>query len=228
MLLKLENIHAGYKGRNILNGLSLDIHSNEIVCIIGQNGAGKSTILKVISGLLDIKTGKIEYNNQNIKNLGLQKRISLGISYFLQGGEVFRNLNVNENLEMGGASLSRNLLRKRIEESFDFFPVLGKNRKKRAGLLSGGEKQMLALAMVILQRPNLLLLDEPSAGLSPGLVNVIMEKILEINQTFESAILLVEQNLNAALEISKRGYIVKNGQVTYEGIPKSIRKILDK
>lgn len=226
MLLNLENIHAGYNGREILNGLYLNVKPSEITCIIGPNGAGKSTVLKTISGLLYPKKGDIIFNSKNITVMESHKRVSLGIGYFLQGGEVFRDMSVYENLEVGGASLKKSVLKERFEETLSIFPALKDKLKKRAGLLSGGEKQMLALGMIMLNRPKLILLDEPSAGLAPGLIKVVMEKIVEVNKLYGIAILLVEQKIDVALKISDRAYLLQNGRVKAEGTPENIKGII--
>ena len=228
MLLELKNIHAGYNGREILRGLPLNINAGEIVCIIGPNGAGKSTVLKVISGFLYPKKGDIIFKNKEITSMVSYKRMALGIGYFLQGGEVFNDMSIYENLEMGSANLKKSVFKKTVEDTLNLFPLLKDKLNKRAGLLSGGEKQMLALGIVLMPKPTLLLLDEPSAGLAPGLVKVIMEKIVEINRTYGTAILLVEQKIGQALKVASRAYLLKNGQVAFEGSDEDIRKVISK
>ncbi len=226
MLLELANIHAGYNGREILAGTNLKVDQNEIVAIIGPNGAGKSTILKVISGFIFPIQGEVTLDSINIRNLETDKRMSMGVGYFLQGGQVFPDMSVYENLQMGGANLKKSIFKNRFDETLNLFPLLKDKLHNRAGLLSGGERQMLALGMTILNRPKLLLLDEPSAGLAPGLVKVIMEKIVEINKTYRTTILLVEQKIGEALSIAKRGYLLKNGQVAFEGTSGEIREVI--
>ncbi|MEW6419333.1 MAG: ABC transporter ATP-binding protein [Nitrospirota bacterium] len=228
MLLELTNIYAGYNGREILTGTTLCVKSGEIVALIGPNGAGKSTVLRVTSGFIFPKQGKIVFEGKDITYLGTNKRMSLGMGYFLQGGEVFPDMSVYENLEMGGSNIKKPILKERIEETMNLFPLLKDKLNKRAGLLSGGEKQMLALGMIILNRPRLLLLDEPSAGLAPRLVKGIMEKIVEINKTYNTAILLVEQKVGEALEIAERSYLLKNGQVAREGTSEKIREVISR
>lgn len=227
MLLRLENIHAGFNGREILNGLYLNVNPSEITCIIGPNGAGKSTVLKIISGLLYSEEGAIIFDGKDITSMESHKRISLGIGYFLQGGEVFQDLSVYENLEIGGASLKKSVLKEQLEETLSLFPTLRNKLKKRAGLLSGGEKQMLALGMIMLNRPKLILLDEPSAGLAPGLINIVMGKIVELNRLYGSAILLVEQKIEAALKISNKAYLLQSGLIAVEGTPEDIREAIN-
>jgi len=224
MLLELKNIHAGYNGREILRGIPLNIDTGEIICIIGPNGAGKSTVLKVISGFLYPKKGDILFQGKEITAMESHKRMALGIGYFLQGGEVFNDMSICENLEMGGANLEKSVFKETVEETLNLFPLLKNKYNERAGLLSGGEKQMLALGIVLMTRPRLLFLDEPSAGLAPGLVKVIMEKIVEINKTYGTAILLVEQKIGEALRVASRGYLLKSGQVVFEGSSGDIKE----
>jgi len=228
MVLEVTDIHAGYNGREILTGTTLRIDFREVIALIGPNGAGKSTILKVVAGFISPKHGRIIFNGTDITYLETNKRISLGIGYFLQGGEVFQDMTVYENLEMGGSNLTKPIMKERIEEAMNLFPLLKNRLNKRAGLLSGGERQMLALGMIMLNRPKLLLLDEPSAGLAPGLVRGIMEKIVEINKTYGTAILLVEQKIGEALKIADRGYLLKNGHIFFEGKSEDIRGVLSR
>jgi branched-chain amino acid transport system ATP-binding protein len=224
MLLEIKDIHAGYNGREILNGATLGITEGEIIVLIGPNGAGKSTVLKVIAGFIFPRSGRIVFDGTDVTTFETNRRLSKGMGYFLQGGEVFNGMTVYENLEMGGANLRKRLLTERIEDAVTLFPLLKDKLDKRAGLLSGGERQMLALGMIILNRPKLLLLDEPSAGLAPRLVKGIMEKIVRINKTYGTAILLVEQKIQEALNISERVYLLKNGQVGFEGTSVELRK----
>jgi branched-chain amino acid transport system ATP-binding protein len=226
MLLELTDIHAGYNGREILNGATLKIEDGEIVALIGPNGAGKSTVLKVIAGFIFPRSGRIIFDDTDITAFETSRRLSKGIGYFLQGGEVFNDMTVFENLEMGAVSLKKHLLMERIEDALTLFPSLRDKLDKRAGLLSGGERQMLALGMVTLNRPKLLLLDEPSAGLAPGLVKGIMEKIVGINKAYGTAILLVEQKIREALVVAQKCYLFKSGLVVLDGTPRVIEEAL--
>ncbi|MFH1962153.1 MAG: ABC transporter ATP-binding protein [bacterium] len=226
MLLELCNIHAGYNGREVLAGISIQVNSGEIVALIGPNGAGKSTILKGIAGFILPKQGKVIFDGIDISKLEIYKRMSMGIGYFLQGGAVFADMSVYENLQMGGAKLKKAVFIERLKEMMNLFPLLKDKLKVRAGLLSGGERQMLSLSMIMMNKPKLLLLDEPSAGLAPVLVKEIMEKITEINKTYGIAILLVEQKIKEALEIASRGYLLKNGRVDMEGLPEEIKEAI--
>ena len=213
MLLEFLDVHAGYNGREILMGTTLKIASGEIVALLGPNGAGKSTVLKVIAGFISPRSGKILFEGNDITCMDTTKRIALGIGYFLQGGEVFSDLTVYENFEMGGAGLRKTKFKQRLDEALVLLPVLKDKLSRRAGLLSGGERQMLALGMITINRPKLLLLDEPSAGLAPGLVKGILEKIADINIKYDTALLLVEQKMHEALSIAHNTYGLKGGMV---------------
>lgn len=223
-LLSVENLTASYSLKPVLQKISMKVDQGEIVLLIGHNGAGKSTLLKVIFGDLHVNTGKIMYLSKEITNLPIYKRREIGMAYLPQSDNIFSDLNVYDNLQVSGNGLNSLELNRRIEETFDIFPVLKNMHRKRAGLLSGGERQMLAMGMLLLTRPRLLLLDEPSAGLSPALVIEIMQKVLEINKTYGTAILLVEQKVAEALKITNRCYQLKNGQVSFVGKPDEIRE----
>ena len=216
IMLVLENIHAGYYKKEVLHEIFLNVKKGEIVSLVGPNGAGKSTICKVISGLLRPEKGKVYYNGKDITSISPHLRIKEGIGYFIQGGSVFSNLTIRENLELGGFDLPKNDFKGQTDGIFSLFPALKTISSRRAGLLSGGEKQMLALGIVLMKKPQLLLLDEPSAGLSPKLVRELMEKIREIHQKKGITILLVEQNIREALRISTRNYLLRNGEIVGE------------
>lgn len=227
-LLSVENVSASYSLKPVLQNISMKVDQGEIVLLIGHNGAGKSTLLKVIFGDLHVNTGKIVYLSKEITNLPIFKRREIGMAYLPQSNNIFSDLNVYDNLQVSGNGLNSLELNQRIEETFDIFPVLKNMYRKRAGLLSGGERQMLAMGMLLLARPRLLLLDEPSAGLSPALVTEIMRKIVEINRAYGTVILLVEQKVAEALKIANRCYHLKNGQVSFEGKPEEMRVILSR
>ena len=214
--LKTEDVFAGYGKKEILRGISLKINKAEIVALIGPNGAGKSTLLKVISGMLKITKGSVWFNGKELKDIPTHQRVKEGILHFLQGGPVFPSLTVKENLEMGGRELSSEKRKEALNEITEFFPELKANFNRRAGLLSGGQRQMLALGTILMQQPKLLLLDEPSAGLAPNLVGGFMEKIEELNHLFQITVLLVEQNIEQALQVSQRAYVLVNGKVQAE------------
>lgn len=221
-LLSLNSITASYHKKEILHNVSINIGSGEVVSLIGPNGAGKSTLLKVVAGFLIPKKGTVTLNTEEITTLSPGIRARKGIGYFMQGGEIFQNLTVIENLEMGGFAIKNGSLRQRFDNVFQIFPALKDIQNKRAGLLSGGQRHMLAMGIILMSRPKLLLLDEPSAGLAPALVESILKKAKEINLTTGASILLVEQNIKEALRISDRIYIMKDGQIIDEGEPKRI------
>jgi branched-chain amino acid transport system ATP-binding protein len=221
-ILSVENIYASYYKKEILRGVSISVSNGEIVTLIGPNGAGKSTLLKVIIGTLAPQEGSVYFLNEDVTNFAPHLRVKKGIGYFMQGGEVFRNLMVLENLELAGFDLPKPEYKERLNEVFGLFPILAGIKLRRAGLLSGGERQALAFGIVLMRRPKLLLLDEPSAGLAPSLVKQIIAKIRRINTDLGISILLVEQNIGEALKISERVYILKNGEIVGEEKPKNL------
>jgi ABC-type branched-subunit amino acid transport system ATPase component len=199
----------------ILHGVSLDVAASEIVTLIGPNGAGKSTLLKTLFGLLRPKSGRILFRGEDITGLAPSTLVRRGLSYVPQTENVFPSLTVQENLEMGAVT-RRDDVRPRLEEVMTLFPVLRERRRQRVGTLSGGERQMVAMGRALMLDPELLLLDEPSSGLAPLLVEAVFSKIVEINR-MGVAILLVEQNAREALEFSSRGYVLTGGQTRLEG-----------
>lgn len=218
-MLSVKHISSGYSETVIVNDVSMNITKGEIVVIIGPNGCGKSTLLKTIFGILKPYSGKISFNGENITGSSPFDLVRKGIGFIPQTQNVFQNLSVIENLEMGGYLSSD----PDFEEIFGIFPVLKVKKKEKAGNLSGGERQMLAIGRALMTRPKLLLLDEPSAGLAPRMIEVLMEKIQEIGKR-NSSILLVEQNVKSALHIADRGYIMVMGKKVFEG---SALEILD-
>lgn len=215
-LLEVESVYAGYvKDLDILQGVNFKIYPGELVAVIGPNGAGKSTLAKTIFGLLTPHQGKIVFKGENIAGLKSDQIVQRGLCYVPQIANVFRSLSVEENLEMGAFILNQPLQSLK-DEIFTRFPVLAERRKQRAGTLSGGERQMLAMGKALMLRPQLMLLDEPSAALSPILVTHVFEQIRQINQT-GTAIVLVEQNARKALEMSDRGYVLEAGRDRFEG-----------
>lgn len=222
--LSVVNIYASYHKKEILRGISIHVSDGEIVTLIGPNGAGKSTLLKVIIGTLTPREGSVHFLNEDVTNLSPHLRVKKGISYFIQGGEIFSNLTILENLEMGGFNLPNHIVKERMGEVFELFPHLSEMEDKRAGLLSGGERQSLALGIILMKHPKLLLLDEPSAGLAPSLVKQMLAKIQQIKNNLKISIILVEQNVGESLSISDRTYLLKNGKVINEGNPEDITK----
>ncbi|KAM3094975.1 ABC transporter ATP-binding protein [Phormidesmis sp. 146-35] len=215
-LLEVDTIHAGYiKDLNILQGVSMTVYPGELVAIIGPNGAGKSTLAKAVFGLLTPNEGTIAFKGESIAGLKSDQIVKRGMCYVPQISNTFPSLTVEENLEMGAFVRDVNLQPLK-DEIFTKFPRLAERRKQRAGTLSGGERQMLAMGKALMLQPSLLLLDEPSAALSPILVNSVFEQIREINRG-GTAIVLVEQNAKRALEMSDRGYVLEAGRDRFEG-----------
>ena len=214
-LLSVQGVSAGYEQMEILHDVSIEIRPGEIVTLIGPNGAGKSTLMKTVFGLLRPRRGSIRLNGDDITGLAPSLLVRRGLSYVPQVDNVFPSLTVDENLEMG-AVVRTDDIRARLEEVLALFPGLRPKRRLKAGGLSGGERQMVAMCRALMLDPTLLLLDEPSAGLSPLLVDSVFEKIEAINRS-GVAILLVEQSAREALRRSHRGYVLAGGQVRLEG-----------
>ena len=219
-ILKVNNLRAGYGDTEILHGVNCRIEEGEIVSIIGPNGAGKSTLMKTILGLLKPKEGKIIFNGKDIAGKSPNEIVERGICYVPQSDNVFPSLTVEENLEMGAFTRKDNY-KKIIEEIYHIFPDLKGKRKIKAKKLSGGQRQMVAIGRALMLDPKLLLLDEPSAGLAPKLVQMIFNKIIMVNQT-GIPILIVEQNARKALEISHRGYVLAMGRNKFEDIGEAL------
>lgn len=208
-LLQVCDVVAGYGETEILHGVSIAVEGGQIVTIIGPNGSGKSTLLKTIFGLIRPKKGQVLFNGEDITGIAPETIVRKGLCYVPQSSNVFPSLSIHENLEMG-AFIRTDDFRYRLQEVYDLFPDLVERRNDRAGALSGGQRQMLAVARALMLDPVMLLLDEPSAGLAPNLVTSVLGKILGINST-GVAILLVEQNAREALKLSSWGYILASG-----------------
>ena len=219
-VLSLNNLYAGYGQTEVLHDVSIFVNPNEIVAIIGPNGAGKSTAMKSVLGLLTINSGNIELNGKDITNTPAAEVVRLGISYVPQTQNVFVNLSVQENLEMG--AWTRPLgIRERLAEMFELFPDLGEKRNQAAGSLSGGQRQMVAMAKALMVDAKILLLDEPTAGLSPKYRGEIFTTIQKIKST-GVPILIVEQNAKQALGVADRGYVLVDGANRYTGKGKEL------
>jgi neutral amino acid transport system ATP-binding protein len=214
-LLDVHHVNSGYGEMTILRDISIRVDAGEVVTLIGPNGAGKSTLLKTIFGLLVPMEGRILFGDADITGLTPPALVRRGMSFVPQVDNVFPSLTVQENLQMG-AFVRGDGFTERLEEIYTLFPTLRLKRKQRVGGLSGGERQMVAMGRALMLDPRLLLLDEPSAGLSPRLVGMVFEKMAEINQT-GVALLIVEQNARQALRLSHRGYVLASGQVRLEG-----------
>lgn len=212
-MLKLSKVHIHYGKIEAIKGISLEVNQGEIVSLIGANGAGKSTTLMAISGIIKPTKGEIELKGNRIDSLSPDAVVGLGISHVPEGRRIFPRLTVMENLSLG-AYLRRDNIEKDLERIFKIFPILKERITQMGGTLSGGEQQMLAIGRALMGRPRLLLLDEPSLGLSPIFVNKIFEVIREINREGVT-ILLIEQNAHLALQASQRGYILENGRIIH-------------
>ncbi len=216
-ILKVDALHANYGSIEALKGIDMEISKGSIVTIIGANGAGKSTTLMSISGLIQSKRGDIYFNNKQINNLKGHQITKLGIVQVPEGRCIFNKMTVLENLEMGAyTNPYRKEFNNNIEQVFSYFPKLKERGKQIAGTLSGGEQQMLAIGRAMMSNPELLLMDEPSLGLAPIIVEEIFDIILKLNK-LGITILLVEQNARLALEISNEGYVIENGKITLKG-----------
>jgi ABC-type branched-subunit amino acid transport system ATPase component len=222
-ILQVRDVSSGYGDTEVLHGVSMHLNDGEIVTIIGPNGAGKSTLLKTIMGYLRPTQGKILFRDEDVTGLRPDEKVRRGIGYVPQLENVFPSLTVEENLEMGGYIEDKRHLVERIEGAYELFPVLRERRGQKVRTMSGGQRQMLAMARALMTEPSLLLLDEPSAGLSPKVSATVFERIREIHQGGK-AIIIVEQDAYQSLGISNRGYVLAMGQNEYED---EAHKILD-
>ncbi len=220
-MLKIDNINLYYGGIHALKDLSLEVKKGEIVTLIGANGAGKTSTLRAISGLEPIKSGTIYYKGSPINKVPAHKIVSLGLSHVPEGRKIFANLTVLENLELGAYLRKDKEIQKDMEMVFSKFPRLKEREKQQAGTLSGGEQQMLAIGRALMNRPEMLILDEPSMGLAPLVVKDIFDTIVEINKS-GTTILLVEQNANMALSIADRAYVLETGNIVLSGDAKEL------
>lgn len=216
-ILRIDNIETYYGAVQALRGISLDVSKGEIVTLIGSNGAGKSTTLKSISGLAKVKSGKILFKDTDITSKQPHTTNLLGMAHVPEGRRIFSSLTVKENLILGAYSVKdKNLIEQRMQTAFELFPILKQRIDQKGGTMSGGEQQMLAIARALMMGPELLMLDEPSMGLAPIIVEQIFEIILKLNKE-GITILLVEQNAYQALSIAHRGYVIQNGHIVLSG-----------
>jgi branched-chain amino acid transport system ATP-binding protein len=214
----VNRLETGYGRKQVLFGADLFVRACEMVALIGHNGAGKTTLLKAIFGIVPVWKGELSYDGQSISDWPLRRRINAGIAYVPQGNRVFNGLTVRENLEMGGYTLGdRAQLREKIEEAYSVFPVLKERSSTLSSVLSGGEKQMLAIATGLMLSPRLLLLDEPSLGLSPSAIKDVLARLTQINRSSKTAMLIVEQKVREVLQICSRAYLLKMGTVVETG-----------
>ena len=215
-LLKIDNIHVFYGAIHAIKGISFEVNEDEIVTLIGANGAGKSTTLNTIAGLLKPRSGKVTFNGTDLASIPASKVVSQGMALCPEGRRIFQQMTVRENLEMGGFTRNKAEIPASMDEMFQRFPRLKEREKQIAGTLSGGEQQMLAMARALMSRPKLLMLDEPSMGLAPILVEQIFDIIKELHGS-GTTILLVEQNAQMALSVADRAYVLETGTISMEG-----------
>ena len=217
-LLVVGDLVSGYGKKQVLNGVTLEISAGEIVALIGHNGAGKSTLLKALFGLIPVWGGRIALDGNELRAANPRELLRAGVSFVPQGNRVFPDLNVRENLEMAGVTLPNRRLNDDFERVFMLFPMLKALLRQRAGTLSGGEKQMLALANALVLSPRLLLLDEPSLGLSPPLVAEALKRIQQISLDSGTAVLIVEQKVREVLKIAHRVFVLRTGSIAFSGL----------
>ena len=210
-----KNLTAGYGGVDIIKDINLEVNEGEIVVIVGPNGAGKSTAMKALLGMLSLTSGSVEYSNEEISSMLPQNRINLGLAFVPQTNNVFTGMTVEENLEMGGFLRDDDIIHT-INDVYDLFPILKEKRNQSAGELSGGQRQQVAFGRALMTQPKILMLDEPTAGVSPIVMDELFDHIVKVKRT-NVAILMVEQNAKQALSISDRGYVLVTGQNKFEG-----------
>ena len=227
-MLSISNVETFYGNIQALRGVNVKVNSGEIVSLIGSNGAGKSTLLMTISGVNKAATGEIKFDDKNIESLPPHDIVNLGISQVPEGRRIFSRLSVEDNLRLGASSNDKGKnFDNDVKDVYDLFPVLKDRLSQRGGTLSGGEQQMLAIGRALMAKPKMLLLDEPSLGIAPKLVNPIFVAIKNINKEKKVTIFLVEQNAKKALELADRGYVLVNGNVTLEGTGQDLLKNKD-
>lgn len=227
-MLRLVNVNSYYNLVHVLRNLSLHVNEGEIVTLIGANGAGKSTTLRSVSGLHQVREGNVYFKGTDITNKPTEQLVKMGIAYVPEGRQLFRPMTVFDNLELGGylayKIYGKKQLKLNMDSMFELFPILKERQKQYAGTLSGGEQQMLAIAMALMAKPEFLLLDEPSMGLAPLIVREIFRVISELKNDTGLTVLLVEQNANAALKIADRGYVMETGKIILEQDAASLLK----
>ncbi|MGB9631165.1 MAG: ABC transporter ATP-binding protein [Candidatus Methanodesulfokora sp.] len=221
-MLKVESLNSGYGKLHVLYDVSVDCDKEEIVAVVGPNGAGKTTLLNSIFGIADIYSGSVKIDGEEITKLPAHVIARKGIAYVLQMINIFSELSVEENLRISASYAKIPDIDKKLREIFEIFPILSERRKQRAGTLSGGERQMLAISIGLIRDPKILLLDEPTAGLMPLYVDLIIKKINEIRKERGISVVLVEQNVKKALEIADRAYVLVSGQIIFRGSPSDL------
>jgi branched-chain amino acid transport system ATP-binding protein len=230
-LLTVTGLRAGYGKKIVVNGVDLALDANEIAVVLGHNGAGKTTLLRTIFGLIKTRSGSVSFAGRDITGRTPSANITDGLALVPQGHGIFRTLGVRQNLELGGFSITdRQVMAERLSRVFALFPLLQERQQQIGGTLSGGQQQMLAIGMALMSAPRLLILDEPSIGLAPLLVERVMASIREINRTYGTTILLVEQNLKHGLAIASRAVVLNRGAKVYDGDPAALadeRRLLE-
>lgn len=223
-MLKVQDLKVRYGQIEALHGVSLSVEEGKIVTLIGANGAGKTTLLRALSGLLPLAEGRVELHGEEITREKAHKRVARGLAHVPEGRMVFANMSIQENLEMGAyLRKDKSAIDSDLSYVFELFPRLEERKKQLAGTLSGGEQQMLAIGRALMSDPQCLMLDEPSLGIAPILTRTIFDKIVEINAQRKLTILLVEQNVNLALEVSSYGYVIETGNILLEGDADQLR-----
>ena len=220
MLLDVREIICGYENTIIVDGCNFSVKKGDIACIVGPNGAGKSTAMKAIFGLIPIKSGKVIFNNEDITSLNPQERVIKGMSFVPQNNNIFQEMSVEENLEMG-AFIHQSSMKENLKNVYNLFPILNEKKSQIAGELSGGQRQQLAVGRALMTNPVLLMLDEPSAGVSPIVMKDLFTKLQAISK-MGTSILVVEQNAKQALEISNLGFVLQNGKNKYSDTGKAL------
>jgi len=218
MILKARDLVSGYQNKRVLHGLSLEMEEGEVIGTIGHNGAGKTTFLKSLYGLLPPWGGQIISQGRNITGRKPELNVREGIAFMPQGQGLFPDLTIMENLEMSSFGLDEVTYKRRVRHVFELFPILEERKKQRAGTLSGGEQRMLSLGLTLMREPTLLFLDEPSLGLAPRIVQVVMNTIAEINRQFNNSIILVEQNFEQVKKVAKKIIVIKLGKIVFSGV----------
>jgi branched-chain amino acid transport system ATP-binding protein len=230
-LLAVSGLVAGYGKKTVVRGVDLAVQANEIVVVLGHNGAGKTTLLRTVFGLIRPQSGRVVFDGRDITGRSPSANIADGLALVPQGHGIFRTLTVRQNLELGGFVVTdRRVMAERMAQAFALFPILQERQQQIGGTLSGGQQQMLAIGMALMSGPRLLILDEPSIGLAPLLVERVMSSVREINRTLGTTILLVEQNLKHGLAIAARAVVLNRGSKLYDGDPAELadeRKLLE-